>query len=77
MRLGNHLRRCRFERGELTQEDLARAVGVTRQTILSIEKGRFVPSALLAFKLARFFERPVEEVFYLTDDSKGEDAGAR
>lgn len=77
MRLGNHLRRCRFERDELTQEDLARAVGVTRQTILSIEKGRFVPSALLALKLARFFGRSFEEVFYLADDgeNQGEDVG--
>lgn len=77
MRLGNHLRRCRFERNELTQEDLARAVGVTRQTILSIEKGRFVPSALLALKLARFFARPLEDVFYLTDDEDhgSDDAG--
>ena len=72
MRLGNHLRRCRFDRNELTQEDLARAVGVTRQTILSIEKGRFVPSALLALKLARFFGRPLEEVFYLADDNREE-----
>jgi putative transcriptional regulator len=72
LRLGNHLRRCRFDRNELTQEDLAKAVGVTRQTILSIEKGHFVPSTLLALKLARFFGRPLDDVFYLIDESKDE-----
>jgi putative transcriptional regulator len=68
MKLGNNLRRCRFDRNEMSQEDLAKEIGVTRQTIHSIEKGKFVPSALLAFKLARFFNKPVEEVFYLIDD---------
>ncbi|MGD0102380.1 MAG: helix-turn-helix transcriptional regulator [Acidobacteriota bacterium] len=70
MRLGNHVRRCRFEHGEISQQALANAVGVTRLTIHSIEKGKFVPSALLAFKLARFFGKSVEEVFYLTDDDQ-------
>ncbi len=68
LKLGNNVRRCRFEHGEISQQELANAVGVTRLTIHSIEKGKFVPSALLAFKLARFFGKGVEEVFYLTDD---------
>ncbi len=68
MKLGNNLRRCRFDRNEMSQEDLAKEIGVTRQTIHSIEKGKFVPSALLAFKLARFFNKPVEEVFYIIDE---------
>jgi putative transcriptional regulator len=68
LRLGNHIRRCRFEHNEISQQALANAVGVTRLTIHSIEKGKFVPSALLAFKIARFFGKGVEEVFYLTDD---------
>lgn len=68
MKLGNNLRRCRFEKGEMSQEDLANAVGVTRQSIHSIEKGKFVPSALLALKLARFFGKTVEEIFYIVDD---------
>jgi len=68
MRLGNHIRRLRFEHDEMSQQDLADAVGVTRQTIFSIEKGKFVPSALLAFKIARFFDKSVEEVFYIIDD---------
>jgi putative transcriptional regulator len=49
----------------LTQEDLAVAIGVTRQTIISIEKGNYVPSVLLAIKIADFFKVSVEEVFYL------------
>lgn len=70
MKLGNNLRRCRFEHDEISQQALANAVGVTRLTIHSIEKGKFVPSALLAFKLARFFGKSVEEVFYITDDDR-------
>ncbi len=68
MKLGNNLRRLRFEAGELSQEQLAHSVGVTRQTIISIEKGRFVPSTLLALRLARAFEKPVENLFYLIPD---------
>ena len=68
MKLGNNLRRCRFDRNEMSQEDLAKEIGVTRQTIHSIEKGKFVPSTLLAFKLARFFKKPVEELFFIIDD---------
>jgi len=70
LRLGNYLRRCRFEHSEISQQALANAVGVTRLTIHSIEKGKFVPSALLAFKIARFFGKSVEEVFYLTDEDQ-------
>jgi len=68
MTLGNYIRRCRFNRNEISQEALAEAIGVTRQTIHSIEKGKYIPSALLAFKIAKFFEKNVEEVFYLIDD---------
>ncbi len=46
-----------------TQEQLAEAVGVTRQTIIAIEKGNYAPSVLLALKIAHFFKEPVEEVF--------------
>ncbi len=48
-----------------TQEDVAQAVGVTRQTIIAIEKGNYVPSVLLAMKLANHFNTPVEKVFYV------------
>ncbi len=68
MNLGNDIRRCRFNKNEISQEALAEAIGVTRQTIHSIEKGKYIPSALLAFKIAKFFEKNVEEVFYLIDD---------
>lgn len=66
MKLGNNLRRCRFDKNEISQQVLADAVGVTRQTILSIEKGKFVPSTLLALKIANFFGKPVEEIFYIS-----------
>jgi putative transcriptional regulator len=68
MKLTNSIKRCRFEKDDLSQEALAAAVGVTRQTILSIEKGRFIPSALLALRIARFFSRPFEEVFFIVED---------
>ncbi len=70
MRLGNDLKRCRFDRDDMSQEALANAVGITRQSIISIEKGRFVPSTLLALKLARYFGKPVEEIFFIIDDDK-------
>lgn len=68
MKLGNNLRRCRFDKNEMSQEDLANVIGVTRQSIHSIEKGKFVPSTLLALKLARFFGKTVEEIFYIVED---------
>jgi putative transcriptional regulator len=71
MIFGNHLRRFRFENGDISQETLANEVGVTRQTIHSIEKGKFIPSAFLAFRIARFFKCKVEDIFYLDDDLSG------
>ncbi|MCK7592866.1 helix-turn-helix transcriptional regulator [Pseudomarimonas salicorniae] len=62
--VGNHLRRLRFEHGELSQEALARRVGVTRQTIIAIEGGRYAPSLELAMRLAREFGLGVDEVFF-------------
>lgn len=56
---------------DLTQEQLAEKIGVSRQTINSIEKNRFVPSTLLALKLSMLFEKPVNEFFELDDDEKG------
>jgi len=50
---------------KVTQEHLAEQVGVTRQTIIAIEKGNYVPSVLLALKIARFFDKPVEDIFNL------------
>jgi putative transcriptional regulator len=65
LKLKNDLRRCRFENNEMSQQELANAVGVTRLTIHSIEKGKFNPSVTLALKIARYFNKPLEEVFYL------------
>jgi len=63
--LGNNLRKLRFENGQMSQQELANAVGVTRLTIHSIETGKFNPSVLLALRIARFFNKPLEEIFYL------------
>ena len=73
MRLLNKLRRCRFDKDNISQEELAKAIGVTRQTIISIEKGRFVPSTVLALKLARFFDQKVEDIFYIVPDNADND----
>ncbi len=70
MKLGNNLRRCRFDQNEMSQQQLADAVGVTRQTIFSIEKNRFVPSTLLAIKIARYFNKTVEDIFYIIDSEE-------
>lgn len=68
-RVTNCIRKLRFENGEMTQQALADRVGVTRQTIIAIEAGKYMPSLPLAFKLARAFGRGVEEVFQLEDRS--------
>jgi len=57
------IRRLRFDHGELTQQELGERVGVTRQTIIALEAGRYAPSLLLAFRIARVFDASVEEVF--------------
>jgi putative transcriptional regulator len=54
----------------MSQESLAKAIGVTRQTILSIEKCKFVPSTMLALKLAKYFNKSVEEIFYIIEDNE-------
>jgi len=68
LKLGNNIRKCRFEHNEISQQALANAIGVTRLTIHSIENSKFVPSTLLAFKLARFFGKSVEEIFYIIEE---------
>ncbi len=68
-RISNRIRRLRFDRGEMTQEALARACGVTRQTIIALEAGRYTPSLELAFRIARAFEVGVEEVFQWQEDA--------
>jgi putative transcriptional regulator len=67
LRLANRLRVARAEQ-RLSQEQLARMAGVTRQTISAIENGQYCPSALLAFVLANQLEKPVAELFYLEEE---------
>lgn len=62
--IDNQLRRLRFDHGEMTQDALAREVGITRQTIVALEGGRYAPSLELAMRLADFFSLRVDEVFY-------------
>lgn len=59
----NEIRRLRFERGEMTQQALADACGVTRQTIIALEAGRYAPSLELAFRIADALGARIEEVF--------------
>ena len=62
-RINNNIRTLRFFRDEMTQQQLAEKVGVTRQTIIAMEKGKYSPSLELAFRIALVFEVPLEEVF--------------
>jgi len=62
-RITNQIRRLRFDHGEMTQEELARRAGCTRQTIIALEQGKYVPSVELAFKIAEAFGVALEEVF--------------
>jgi len=59
----NSIRRHRFNKGEMTQEELGRLAGCTRQTIISLEQGKYVPSLELAFRIARAFDTRIEDVF--------------
>ena len=68
-RVQNNIRKLRFNHGEMTQEELAEKAGVTRQTIIAIEGGKYAPSLDLAFRIALAFGVPLEEVFsYTTGD---------
>ncbi len=62
-RVENDIRTLRFHHGEMTQQQLADQVGVTRQTIHAIEAGKYSPSLEVAFRIARVFNAPLEEVF--------------
>lgn len=63
-RVSNQIRRLRFEAGEMTQADLAQRVGVTRQTIIAIEQGRYSPSLEMAFQIANVFGVTLDDVFH-------------
>ncbi len=62
-RVSNQIRRLRFESGEMTQAELAQRVGVTRQTIIAIEQGRYSPSLEIAFQIAHALDVTLDEVF--------------
>ena len=64
----NRIKRLRFDAGQMTQQQLADRVGVTRQTIIAIEGGNYSPSLTLAFKIARAFDLKIEDVFEYDDD---------
>ncbi len=64
----NKVRQLRFENGQMTQSGLADKVGVTRQTILSLEACRYSPSLELAFRIAQVFQVPLEEVFQYSEN---------
>ena len=67
--INNTIRTLRFHQGEMTQKELADRVGVTRQTIVAIEKAKYSPSLEVAFRIARVFDTPLEEVFSFEDDA--------
>lgn len=64
----NNIRRLRFDANEMTQAELAERVGVTRQTLIAIEQAKYSPSLELAFRIAKVFGVPLEEVFKFEGD---------
>jgi len=68
-RIRNRIRRLRFDNDEMTQEELAKRAGCTRQTIIALEQGKYVPSIELAFRIAEVFGVPLEEVFQYKESS--------
>ena len=67
--LTNNIRKLRFEAGQITQQQLADKAGVTRQTIIAIESGKYAPSLPLAFRLAKIFKANIEDMFeYNTEE---------
>lgn len=72
--LTNNIRRLRFDFDEMTQQVLAEKVGVTRQTVIAIEKGKYSPSLEVAFRIAHVFNKPLEEVFHYQPEQSGENS---
>ncbi|GAB4059062.1 helix-turn-helix transcriptional regulator [Catellatospora paridis] len=68
-RVTNRIRLLRAEHGEMTQAELAERVGVTRQTVIAIEQGRYSPSLEMAFQLAHVFKVPLDDVFQYPGDA--------
>ena len=68
--ISNKIRRLRFDHNEMTQQDLADRVGVTRQTVNAIELGKYSPSLEVAFRIAKVFGKPLEDVFQYQSDGE-------
>ncbi|VWX38682.1 MULTISPECIES: helix-turn-helix transcriptional regulator [Exiguobacterium] len=68
MKLSNRVKALRRQT-DWTQEQFADLIGVTRQTVISLEKGSYTPSLLLAMQIAKVFDRPIEDIFYLEEES--------
>jgi putative transcriptional regulator len=71
-RVTNSIRALRQQRDEMTQAELARRLGLTRQTVIAIEQGRYSPSLEVAFQIARIFRVPLDDVFQYPDSTDGE-----
>jgi putative transcriptional regulator len=69
--ISNQMRRLRFDRGEMTQAELAERIGMTRQTVAAIEAGKYSPSLEAAFRIAEVFGVPLEQVFQWTGAKAG------
>jgi putative transcriptional regulator len=69
-RVTNRIRALRFAHGEMTQAELAERIGVTRQTVIAIEQGRYSPSLEMAFRIAQVFGAPLDEVFQYPDSQE-------
>ncbi len=67
-RVTNNIRALRFAHGEMTQADLAERIGMTRQTVIAIEQGRYSPSLEVAFQIARVFGVPIDDVFQYPEE---------
>ncbi len=68
--INNNIRTLRFMGGEMTQQQLAEKAGVSRQTVVAMEKGKYSPSLELAFRISKVFKVPLEEVFYYEDEGE-------
>jgi putative transcriptional regulator len=69
-RVTNNIRALRFAHGEMTQADLADRIGVTRQTLIAIEQGRYSPSLEMAFRIARVFKATIDDVFHYPEEEE-------
>jgi putative transcriptional regulator len=69
--ISNQIRVLRFHHGEMTQQQLATQIGVTRQTVNAVEAGKYSPSLEVAFRIARVFNKPLEEVFQFAAPNPG------